>query len=140
VRRIVTGLVAATGALRARSREREGRVADADLRPLDVNSMSKGGNMTKYTLIKGALAAVAVALLLAPAGAAHNRAHIILPDGTCMIVGSVKSVELPENAAAPTNSLGQRDLRPGLPDDADEIGTSFAADQGSSRLQKGPCP
>ena len=96
--------------------------------------------MKNFTLIKGVLAAAAVALLLAPAGTAHNRAHIILPDGTCMIVGSEKSVELPENAAAPTNSSGQRDLRPGLPDGADEIGTSFAADQGNSRLQKGPCP
>lgn len=91
-------------------------------------------------LVKRAFAAAAVALLVAPAGAAHNRAHIVLPDGTCMIVGSVKSVVLPANAAAPTNSLGQRDLRPGLPDDADEIGTSFAADEGNSRLQKGPCP
>ena len=57
-----------------------------------------------------------------------------------MIVGSVKSVDLPANAAAPTNSLGQRDLRPDLPDDADEIGTAFAADEGNSRLEKGPCP
>ena len=96
--------------------------------------------MRKFTMIKGTLAAAAAALLLAPAGTAHNRAHIILPDGTCMIVGSEKSVELPENAAAPTNSAGQRDLRPDLPDDADEIGTSFAADQGNSRLQKGRCP
>lgn len=96
--------------------------------------------MRKFTLIRGALAAAAVALLLAPAGAAHNRAHVILPDGTCMIVGSEKSVQLPESAAAPTNSAGQRDLRPGLPDNADEIGTAFAADQGNSRLQKGPCP
>ncbi|MFO7590493.1 MAG: hypothetical protein R6X23_06295 [Acidimicrobiia bacterium] len=102
--------------------------------------MSKGGTMKKFTFIKASLAAAAVALLLAPAATAHNRAHIILPDGTCMIVGSVKSVDLPENAAAPTNSLGQRDLRPGLPDDADEIGTAYAADEGNSRLQKGPCP
>ena len=96
--------------------------------------------MKKSTFIKAALAVTAVALLLAPVGTAHNRAHIILPDGTCMIVGSVKSVELPANAAAPTNSLGQRDLRPGLPDNADEIGTAYAADEGNSRLQKGPCP
>lgn len=94
--------------------------------------------MKGLTLIKGTLAVSAVALLLAPAGQAHNRAHIVLPDGTCIIVGSEKSVELPANAAAPTNSLGQRDLRPETP--ADEIGTAFAADQGNSQLEKFGCP
>ena len=82
--------------------------------------------------------AMALGLTLAPAASAHNRAHIILPDGTCMIVGSEKSVFLPANAAAPTNSLGQRDLRPETP--ADEIGTAFAAEQGNSAIAKGPCP
>ena len=82
--------------------------------------------------------ATALGLTLAPAALAHNRAHIILPDGTCMIVGSEKSVVLPENAAAPTNALGQRDLRPETP--ADEIGTAFAAEQGNSAIAKGPCP
>ena len=45
LRRIVTRLVAATGALRARSREREGprRVVHADLHPLHVNSMRWNG-------------------------------------------------------------------------------------------------
>ena len=95
--------------------------------------------MKKVSTLVLALA-TGIALTLAPAASAHNRAHIILPDGTCMIVGSEKSVELPENAAAPTNSLGQRDLRPDLPDGADEIGTSFAADEGNSRLLKGRCP
>ena len=93
--------------------------------------------MKKVSLL---LIATALALMLAPGAFGHNRAHIILPDGTCMIVGSEKSVDLPANAAAPTNSLGQRDLRPDLPDNADEIGTAFAADEGNSRLQKGPCP
>jgi hypothetical protein len=91
-------------------------------------------------VVKAVVVAAALALMLSSAATAHNRAHIILPDGTCMIVGSVKSVDLPANAAAPTNSLGQRDLRPGLPDDADEIGTAFAAEEGNSRLEKGPCP
>lgn len=90
--------------------------------------------------ISAGLLVLATALTLAVSASAHNRAHIILPDGTCIIVGSEKSVDLPANAAAPTNSLGQRDLRPGLPDGADEIGTAFAADEGNSRLEKGPCP
>jgi hypothetical protein len=72
-----------------------------------------------------------VALAFAPSAAAHNRAHIILPDGSCIIVGSEKSVTLPDGTLL--------DLRPETVP-ADEIGTSFAAQQGNSRLEKGPCP
>ena len=69
---------------------------------------------------------------MAPA-LAHNRAHIILPDGRCIIVGSEKSVTLPDGTL--------HDLRPETPwEQADEIGTAFAADEGRSALQKGPCP
>ncbi len=79
-----------------------------------------------------ATAAGMVAMLaLAPSAAAHNRAHIILPSGECMIVGSEKSVTLPDGTLL--------DLRPETVP-ADEIGTAFAADEGNSRLQKGPCP
>ena len=82
---------------------------------------------------KAALAAAALALMLTPAALAHNRAHIILPSGECKIVGSVKSVTLPDRTLL--------DLRPETPwQVADEFGTSFAADEGNSRLQKGPCP
>lgn len=79
------------------------------------------------------LAATALAALLAfPAVAsAHNRAHIILPTGECIIVGSEKSVTLPSGDLL--------DLRPETVP-ADEIGTAFAADQGNSRLQKFGCP
>jgi hypothetical protein len=70
---------------------------------------------------------------IAPAASAHNRAHIILPDGSCMIVGSEKSVTLPDGTL--------HDLRPETPwNVADEIGTAFAADEGRSALRKGPCP
>jgi len=62
---------------------------------------------------------------------AHNRAHVILPSGECIIVGSEKSVVLPDGT--------QLDLRPETVP-ADEIGTAFAADEGQSRLQKGACP
>ena len=75
--------------------------------------------------------AMAVALAVAPVASAHNRAHVILPNGRCIIVGSEKSVTLPDGSLL--------DLRPETVP-ADEFGTAFAADQGKSRLQKGPCP
>lgn len=77
------------------------------------------------------LATVAITLALAPVAAAHNRAHVILPSGKCIIVGSEKSVTMPDGTLL--------DLRPET-SPADEFGTSFAADQGGSRLGKGPCP
>jgi hypothetical protein len=91
-------------------------------------------------MVRGVIATAAVGLALAVpvTASAHNRAHIILPDGSCIIVGSEKSVPLPDNAAAPTNSDGLRDLRPETP--ADEIGTAFAAEEGNSAIEKGPCP
>jgi len=62
---------------------------------------------------------------------AHNRAHIILPSGDCIVVGSEKSVTLPDGTLL--------DLRPEtFP--ADEFGAAFAAEQGQSRVEKGPCP
>jgi hypothetical protein len=85
--------------------------------------------MKKTSMILLVLAAT-LGLTLAPAASAHNRAHVILPDGTCIIVGSEKSVMLPDGTLL--------DLRPETP--ADEIGTAFAAQQGNSALEKGPCP
>ena len=83
--------------------------------------------------VKAVIVAAALALMLSPTAPAHNRAHIILPNGECMIVGSEKSVSLPDGTL--------HDLRPETPwNVADEIGTAFAADEGNSRLQKGPCP
>jgi hypothetical protein len=76
-------------------------------------------------------AGMVVALAVAPSAAAHNRAHIILPSGECMIVGSEKSVTLPDGTFL--------DLRPETVP-ADEIGTAFAADEGNSALEKGACP
>jgi hypothetical protein len=72
-----------------------------------------------------------VMLATAPSAAAHNRAHIILPNGACIIVGSEKSVTLPDGTFL--------DLRPETVP-ADEIGTSFAAEEGNSAIEKGPCP
>lgn len=81
----------------------------------------------------GTLLAVLAVLALtpAPAALAHNRAHIALPTGACLIVGSEKSVTLPDGTFL--------DLRPETTP-ADEIGTAFAAEEGNSALQKGPCP
>jgi hypothetical protein len=75
--------------------------------------------------------AAATGLTFSSTASAHNRAHIILPSGECIIVGSEKSVTLPDGSL--------HDLRPETTP-ADEIGTAFAADEGNSRLQKGPCP
>jgi len=84
----------------------------------------------RISLLATAAGMVAV-LALAPSAAAHNRAHIILPNGECIIVGSEKSVTLPDGTFL--------DLRPETVP-ADESGTAFAADEGNSRLEKGPCP
>ena len=77
-----------------------------------------------------AAVAAAAAFAVAPTASAHNRAHLILPDGSCIIVGSEKSVTLPDGTLL--------DLDPYLA--GDEIGTSYAALQGGSVLEKGPCP
>ncbi len=79
-----------------------------------------------------AVVSVAVfALAAAPAVSAHNRAHLVLPTGECIIVGSEKSVTLPDGTFL--------DLRPETVP-ADEIGTSYAALEGNSAIEKGPCP
>jgi hypothetical protein len=100
------------------------------------NEMSAGTNSLTRSKRKRTLLLVLVTglvLAFAPAASAHNRAHIILPTGRCIIVGSEKSVTLPDGTF--------HDLRPGTPwQVADEIGTSFAADEGRSALVKGPCP
>jgi hypothetical protein len=87
--------------------------------------------MKLIKVAKAAVAASVLALMLSPTAPAHNRAHIILPNGECLIVGSEKSVTLPDGT--------QLDLRPETTP-ADEIGTAFAAEEGNSRLEKGPCP
>jgi hypothetical protein len=83
----------------------------------------------------GAAAVISLAAVLqvsASIGAsAHNRAYIILPSGECLIVGSEKSVTLPDGSL--------HDLRPET-SPADEIGTAYAAEEGKSFLLKGGCP
>jgi len=81
----------------------------------------------------GTMLVVLAALAVTPASAAlaHNRAHVVLPTGVCIIVGSEKSVTLADGTLL--------DLRPETTP-ADEIGTAFAAEEGDSALQKGACP
>lgn len=87
--------------------------------------------MKRITILAAAGVAVASMIAVAPGASAHNGAHVILPDGRCIVVGSEKSVTLPDGSLL--------DLRPETVP-ADELGTAYAADEGSSRLQKGPCP
>src|ERR687898_1717 len=82
--------------------------------------MGKRGGL----MLRRAIAATVIGgvLRLAPAAAsAHNRAHIVLPTGECIVVGSEKSVTLPDGTML--------DLRPETTP-ADEIGSAFAADEG----------
>ena len=82
------------------------------------------------------LAATTLATLLAfPAvTSAHNRGLVWLPSGECVQVGSLKSVYVP-------GQDGYLDLYPADgPYPLDEYGTSFAAMQGNSAVEKGACP
>ncbi len=87
--------------------------------------------MKKIRTLLLVIATATVALTTAPVASAHNRAHIILPTGQCIVVGSEKSVTLPDGTFL--------DLRPETVP-ADEIGTAFAADEGNSAVQKFGCP
>ena len=88
--------------------------------------------MKRRIALTAALTA-AITVGLSPAALAHNRAHLILPTGTCIVVGSEKSV-----SPGPDKTT-LLDLRPETTP-ADEIGTAFAADEGNSALQKFGCP
>jgi hypothetical protein len=79
-------------------------------------------------------AATMVAVLAFPTiAAAHNRALVWVHDGEkCVQVGSLKSVY-----PGPAKDI-ELDLDPTA--DGDNIGTSLAALQGGSALEKGACP
>ena len=87
--------------------------------------------MKRRISLMATAASLLVVFAVATPAAAHNRAHIILPSGECIIVGSEKSVTLPDGTFL--------DLRPETVP-ADEIGTSFAAEEGNSAIEKGACP
>jgi hypothetical protein len=79
-------------------------------------------------------ASLLVAFAVATPVAAHNRGVVWLPSGECVQVGSLKSVFIPGKDA-------YLDLDPSDgPYPLDEYGTSFAASQGNSAVEKGTCP
>jgi hypothetical protein len=83
--------------------------------------------------VKVTVAAVAAALTVAPSASAHNAGHVIRPDGTCQEVGSFKQV-----LAGPDKT--PLDLMPESQGGMfDEVGTSYAAFQGNTPVQPGPC-
>lgn len=67
---------------------------------------------------------------LGPVASAHNRAQNELPNGKCVVVGSLKSVTLPDGSLL--------DLIPETKPQ-DEIGAAFAAKQGQSHIEIGDC-
>jgi type IV secretory pathway protease TraF len=74
----------------------------------------------------------AMSLALPAATMAHNAGHFFLPDGSCHAIGSFRTAPLvgPDKVVL--------DLIPATPQD--EIGTSFAAFQGSTPILPGGCP
>ena len=87
--------------------------------------------MKRRISLMATAAGMVVMLAIAPSVAAHNRAHLIRPNGECMIVGSEKSVTLPDGTFL--------DLRPETVP-ADEIGTSFAAGRRQFEDREGRLP
>jgi hypothetical protein len=78
------------------------------------------------------VAAALVTLSLPSATSAHNRGLVWLPTGECVQVGSLTSV-----SPGPDKTT-QLDLDPTV--EGDNIGTSYAAQQGDSAVEKGACP
>jgi len=88
-------------------------------------------DMKKLTILPAAaLLAFGVQMASGTPASAHNRAHITLPTGECIVVGSEKSVILPDGS--------ELDLRPDLA--GDQIGASFASRGDHSRLEAFGCP
>jgi hypothetical protein len=92
--------------------------------------------MRKLALLVAAL----VAAVGAPSAFGHNAGHIILPDGSCLEVGSNKEGPfVPEQNPNQntTTDPGRLDLIPGP---GDQYGARFAANQGNTPILPGNCP
>jgi hypothetical protein len=79
-------------------------------------------------------AALVAAATLASTAAGHNAGHVILPDGTCIDVGSFKSAPYVSANNPHVNTStdpGRLDLEPGS---GDQYGARFAADQGQTPI------
>lgn len=83
------------------------------------------------------LIAVLAILMAVSVASAHNSGHIILPDGQCRNVGSLKEAPLVGFGNPHQLSSGQLDLIPGS---GDQYGARFAADKGKSAVLPGECP
>ena len=86
----------------------------------------------KTSLIAAAALASTVGLAFSSGVHAHNQAYLLLPNGTCVVVGAGNFVLRPDGSYI-------IDLDPTTPTHQ-EFGTSHAAVQGNSRVQKGTCP
>jgi hypothetical protein len=101
--------------------------------------------MFKYKLFIFALVlAIASSLLLTGIASAHNAGHIILPDGTCLEVGSIK--ESPKvSESNPHRILIISDGGPEwhldlIDGSGDQYGARYAAEQGNTPILPGECP
>jgi hypothetical protein len=93
----------------------------------------KGTAMNKKTsMIAAAAIASTVGVAFSSAAQAHNQAYLLLPDGRCVVVGAGNFVLRPDGSYI-------IDLDPSTPTHQ-EFGTSHAAVEGNSRVQKGTCP
>lgn len=80
------------------------------------------------------LAALTAVVAIPASVAAHNAGHIILPDGTCLEIGSFR------NAPIVGQDRTRLDLVPQTPNPPfDEIGVSFVGFQGRTPIFPGPC-
>jgi hypothetical protein len=91
----------------------------------------------KNRLLIALIITVLASLMTVSVAFAHNAGHIILPDGQCMNVGSLKDAPVVGDGNPNQLSNGQLDLIPGP---GDQYGARFAADQGNSAILPGECP
>jgi hypothetical protein len=96
--------------------------------------------MHKRIAILAVVTGLAALPLAAGPASAHNAGHVILPDGTCVDVGSFKDGPfVPEQNPNrnTTTDPGRLDLIPGP---GDQYGARYAAVQGNSAVLPGGCP
>jgi hypothetical protein len=97
--------------------------------------------MNKRSIGVVALSALATVAIPTGLAAAHNAAHLFLPNGTCREVGSNRDAPI-VGAGNPNQSPGSNNL-PGqldrIPGNGDQYGARYAAER-SPRLLPGNCP
>ena len=91
----------------------------------------------KKPLLIALLITLLVSLMSVSLASAHNSGHIILPDGQCLNVGSLKEAPTVGDGNPHQLANSQLDLIPGS---GDQYGARFAANQGYSAVLPGECP